>query len=220
MLEGDAVGPVCHYIHLNAVRAGLVDAGCLQSYQDSSFWQLWYPRKRWEFVNYETCLQAAGGLVDSPQGRSSYRDYLAYLSEDEKERKKQGFDKMCRGWAKGSKAFKKAVLEDLEDPDLGKVVEAEAGEMREPRWEKELQRGLECLARSETELKSERKGAVWKVALARHLRERHLVPNSWLAERLSMGTPNSLSSQISRHRKANGNNDTSWEKLQNQENVD
>ena len=60
-----------------------MDAGCLQSYQDSSFWQLWYPRKRWEFVNYETCLQAAGGLVDSPQGRSSYRDYLAYLSEDE-----------------------------------------------------------------------------------------------------------------------------------------
>ena len=127
---------------------------------------------------------------------------------------------MCQVWAKGSKAFKKAVLEDLKDPDLGKVVEAEAGEMREPRWEKELKRGLECLARSETELKSERKGAAWKVSLARHLRERHLVPNSWLAERLSMGTPNSLSSQISRHRKANGNNDTSWEKLQNQENVD
>ncbi|MCC5789550.1 MAG: transposase, partial [Opitutales bacterium] len=153
-------------------------------------------------------------------GRESYREYLSFLSEDEKARKKLGFEKMCRGWAKGSKEFKKAVLEDLEDQEFGLVVEAEAREMREPRWERDLKQGLECLGRTETELSTARKGATWKVALARYLRERHLVPNPWLAERLFMGTPNSLSSLISRHRCANVKSDKSWKKLQNQKYVD
>ena len=61
------------------------------------------------------------------------------------------------------------------------MVEAEIGEMREPQWERELKRRLECLDRVETGLQSEGKGAGWKFALARHLRESHLVPDSWLA---------------------------------------
>lgn len=220
LLDGDAIGPVCHYIHLNPVRAGLVGVGRLQEYGECSFNQLWCPRKRWEFCDFSSCLESAGGLVDKPKGRRLYRDYLDWLNESDTEQKKLGFEKMCRGWAKGSKEFKKAVLEDEADLENRRIVEAEAKEMAEPRWERGLEQGLECLGRSGSDLKAERKGAPWKVALARHLRERYHAPNSWLSGRLSMGTANSLSSLVSRHRLAKNKSDKWWKMLKNQEYVD
>lgn len=75
-MDGDAVGPVTHYIHLNPVRA-VVTAEKLESYETSSFHQLWYKRKRWSFSDFEGCLNSAGGLEDSPKGKRLYRDYLA-----------------------------------------------------------------------------------------------------------------------------------------------
>ena len=139
---------------------------------------------------------------------------------DDAEQKRYGFEEMCKGWAKGSKAFKQAVLDDCDDIPLKQLVESDAKEMREPFWEHRLSQSLKCLGKTPPDLKADRKGAAWKVALARHLRESHLIPNVWLAESLHMGTPNSLSSQISRHRKANMQNDSPWELLENQENVD
>ena len=41
---------------------------------------------------------------------------------------------MSRGWAKGTKEFKKAVLKDDADLVNRRMVEAEAKEMTEPRW--------------------------------------------------------------------------------------
>ena len=47
LLDAEVIAAVCHYIHLNPVRAGIVEAADLHKYIDSSFYQLWYPRKRW-----------------------------------------------------------------------------------------------------------------------------------------------------------------------------
>src|SRR5690554_4869518 len=93
LLEEGGLGPVCHYIHLNPVRAGLVAAAELERYESSSFRQLWRPRQRWEFGDYQTCLSEAGGLVDTPKGRRLYRDYLEWLSERDTEQKKLGFER-------------------------------------------------------------------------------------------------------------------------------
>jgi len=201
LLDGDALGAVCHYIHLNPVRAGLVDADSLQSYEWSSFSQLWYPRKRWPYLAVSSSLESAGNLMDTPKGRRSYRDYLGWLAEEEPERKRMGFESMSRGWAKGSKEFKKAVVDDLKDETIQKVVEAEAKEMREPRWERAVAFGLEVLGKMEEDLAADRKGEIWKVALARWLREAYFVPNRWIAERLRMGARDAVSSLVSRHRK-------------------
>ena len=220
VLDDDAIGPVAHYIHLNPCRAGIVPVDQLESYRDSSFHQLWYTKQRWKFCDYECCLDSAGGLKDTPHGRRLYRDYLAWLMTDDAEQKRYGFEKMCKGWAKGSKAFKRAVLDDCDDIKLKQLVESDSKEMRGPFWEHMLSQSLKCLGKTARDLRTERKGAVWKVALARHLRESHLIPNGWLAESLNMGTPNSLSSQISRHRKIAKQNDPQWKLLENQENVD
>ncbi len=213
LLDNDAVGPVCHYIHLNPVRAGLVDVGRLQEYKDSSFFQLWHPRQRWDYGNYQSCLEAAAGLADKPKGRKLYRDYLGWLSAEDSEQRKMGFEKMSRGWAKGSKAFKKAVIEDLGDERVQQVVEAEASEMREPRWEKGLAEALTRLQKGEKDLVAERKGADWKVALARHLRERYLAPHKWIADRLAMGAPSSVQCLVSRHRKLKPRKDGFWQRI-------
>ena len=220
LLDAEAVGPVCHYIHLNPVRAGLVAAAELQKYSASSFHQLWYPLKRWSIFESLTALEEAGGLVDTAKGRRSYRVYLTWLSEADAEKKRMGFERMCRGWVQGSKDFRKAVMKDLTDEISLKVVEAEAEELREPLWERWLNRGLEALGKSELELLSARKGIGWKVALARYLRENCLASNRWLAERLNMGTAKSVSSRVSFHRKTEDGLDEQWAKLKMLECVD
>jgi len=127
---------------------------------------------------------------------------------------------MCKGWAKGSQSFKKAVLEACNDAKLKHVVVSEAKEMREPVWERLLDHNLKLIARTAEDLQADRKGAVWKVALARYLRESHLILHAWLVGSLHIGTPNSLNSQISRHQKNVEQHDQMWDPLINQENVD
>ena len=192
----------------------------LERYESSSFHQLWFKKKRWSFSNFECCLDAAGGLKDAPKGKRLYRDYLKWLAMETGEQKRLGFETMCKGWAKGTKDFKKAVLEDSVDKGLKQVVESEAKEMRKPYWDCMLTRSLTALKKTRSGLKSDRKGAPWKVALACYLRESYLIPNTWLSESLNMGTPNSLSSQVSRYRKECRSEDGNWDKLKNQENVD
>ena len=149
-----------------------------------------------------------------------YRHYLNWLTIEEGEQKRLGFESMCKGWAKGTKDFKRAVMENTDDSKLKQVVESETKEMRETYWERILARSLSVLDKTASDLKSDRKGASWKVTLARYLRESYLILNAWLAESLHMGTSNSLSSQISRHRKLSQPNGSLWAKLVNQENVD
>jgi putative transposase len=190
-----------------------VEAEALETYRDSSFAHLWRPQNRWSFEDSKTALIEAGGLADTPAGRRSYRDYLVWLSEEEGERKKLGFEQMTRGWAKGSKGFRKAVLEDLGDGTRRVVVEAEAAEVRELDWERALARGLALLSQEERALCLSAKGVPWKVALARYLRERHLVPYRWIAENLKMGAVSYVQSLVSHHRKQQGC--PYWSKLQN-----
>ena len=196
LLDSDALGPVSRYIHLNPVRAGLVSVEQLQDFVDSSFHQMWHPRRRWSFCRFDCFLEAAGGLVDKPRDRVLYRDYLAWLSSQPSERRRLGFENMVRGWVKSSPDFKQAVLKDLSDAQIQKVVEFDAAEMREPRWERAVIRAMKRLGRTDSELRTEAKGAEWKVAVARHLRERCLTPNRWIAERLNMGASSSVQSHL------------------------
>ena len=82
--------------------------------------------------------------------------------------------------------------------------------MREPRWERTVIRAMKRLGRTDSELRTDAKGAEWKVAVARHLRERCLTPNRWIAERLNMGATSSVQSLVSRHRKKKHEKNSNW----------
>ena len=113
MLEdAAALGAVCHYIHLNPVRAGAVDVERLGEFRHGSFHWLHQPRKRPAGVDFTSALETAGGLRDTQAGRKSYQAYLAWLAADSPAQKSMGFETMSRGWAHGTKAFKKALIQD------------------------------------------------------------------------------------------------------------
>jgi len=112
---------------------------------------------------------------------------------------------MCWGWAKGDAAFKKRVLLMGEgDQKEKKLVESETAEIGSYRWEQSLYKLMDMLGKRTEELKADRKGADWKVALAIHLRKQHLAPHRWLADNLSMGKPSSVQSWVSNKRNDEG----------------
>jgi len=217
LLDGEAIGPVCHYIHLNPVRAGLTVCSDLENYEPGSFNRLWHPRRRRAHESFESVLAAAGGLKDSRSGRQRYRDYLEWLSQEDAEKKRLGFEKMCRGWIKGGKEFREAVLADLKDQVSVRVSEAEAAEIREPRWRRATADLLSFMGKTEADLRSSAKSAAWKVAMARLLRERYLAPNRWIAEHLHMGRVSTVQSAVSRFRTNGGPAEKFWEKLKKHE---
>ena len=220
LLDEAAVGTVCHYIHLNPVRAGLVGVGELEAFKDSSFHRLWNPSLRWEFEDFEPALRLPWGLEDTAEGRRLYRDELAELSGDATEQKRMGFESMTRGWIQGSKAFRKAVLEDLEDPEVCRIVESEASDAREAKWERAAGEFLSALGFGEGDLGSSLKTVSWKVAVARKLREELQVPYLWIADRLRMGKASTVQNRVSRHRRCESGQCTYWSKLQRYGNLD
>ncbi len=219
LLDGDAVSSVSHYIHLNPVRAGVLRAEQLQNYADSSFAQLWHPSTRWSCFEPREYLAGAGGIADTAEGRTQYRKYLSWLSETDLEKKRLGFEQMTRGWAKGSEAFRKKVLENTPALLGGRIVEAEAAPLKAVKWERALVSALGKIGKTQEHLIHDPKGAEWKVALARHLRDTVMASSAWIAQRLSMGRTSSVQTWVSRHRHRPTSSCRVWSQL-NQESMD
>jgi hypothetical protein len=97
---------------------------------------------------------------------------------------------------------------------------SEAAEMREPRWERIVAFSLQRLNKQEADLVQSPKAALWKLAIARCLREQHLVPYRWIAKRLHMGQVSSLSSAVRRTRKLDHKQFNEWDIIKKHENLD
>lgn len=79
---GDAMGQICHYVHLNPVRAGIVPTERLSEYRHSSYWFLMKPKLRPPFLVMDAALLSAGQLADTPAGRRCYTSYLAWQATE------------------------------------------------------------------------------------------------------------------------------------------
>ncbi|MEO6994246.1 MAG: transposase, partial [Lacunisphaera sp.] len=106
----EGLGPLCHYIHLNAVRAKIRPVAALPEWPWSSLCWLVQPKRRPAWYHAEASLAHAGGLADTPAGRARYVKYLDWLSENEPARKAFKFESMSTGWAIGSSSFKQALV--------------------------------------------------------------------------------------------------------------
>ena len=191
--KGAALGQVCHYLHLNPVRAGLVAVENLRTYRASSYWHLWQ-KKRPAFLRVETALAEAGGLADTAAGRQAYAQFLAWQAAEGPAGKTKAYVSMSRGWALGTKDFKTALIKDHALAETSRAWEKSGvREMREARWEAALAAGLAALGKSPAAVATERKSAPWKIALAATLKQTTQADNRWLAEHLHMGTPVAVS---------------------------
>jgi len=206
--RGEALGQVCHYIHLNPVRAGVVSVGRLQEYRFSSYWQLWHPAARPPFLQVTTALEHAGGFPDTPLGRKHYVEYLAWQAASGPAGRSEAYASLSRGWALGSKAFKTGLIEDHGVVATSRAWESKGKqEIQQLQWAGLLASCLHVLGKTPADAARDRKSAPWKVAIAAHLKQQTQAGNAWLAEQLHLGTPTAVSQYVgSLHRQAPGRN--------------
>ncbi|WED67244.1 transposase [Synoicihabitans lomoniglobus] len=201
----EALGPLCHYIHLNPVRAHVIQVKELRTWRDTSLRELLHPRERRAWYSPQASLDHAGGLRDTPVGRRKYLQYLEWLDEEEPERKRLKFDEMSRGWAIGTKAFKKTLNED--HGELQEAVrrgDKDLDEWREEQHADTLAALLKCLKKTATDIAADPKGTAWKVAIAAEMKRRTTVSNPWLSRHLNMGSPFRVSRLVNASDEAGG----------------
>lgn len=198
---GTAFGQVCHYIHLNPVRAGLVGPDKAKDYPWTSL--AWFGRKgRPGWLRPESVLPAAGDLPDTRAGWHRYHLYLEFLATDETARRELVAQRMSRGWCVGGRAFKQEMR--AEAAQRGAELECFAGlepagvrAERAAGWEERLLTLARSVGLALDHLPA-RKSAPDKVLLAAALKRSTSVSNGWLAQRLQMGQPASVSQFVRR----------------------
>ncbi len=151
--------------------------------------QLWLqrPGERASWFSAIDSLEGAGSLADTFAGRSSYLDYLGWLSAETVEQQRLGFERISKGWALGSTEFKVALLTD--EKNRNAVLEmgtAETTEARELAWAEEVGRLKAQL--DVGPVVTDVKSADWKAAVAAVMKQRTTVSNRWLAKHLDMGS--------------------------------
>jgi len=204
--EDTYLGALLHYVTLNPVRAGMCHVKELRDYRWSSYWYLMRPASRPGFLDPTGALTTAGKLSDTPQGHRSYENYLQWLNEDDAARKEMAFDKMCRGWALGSKDFKRELLQSeglLKDGTFERLrMEGrDLAEANELMWENILKRGTKAAAKTNKDIANDRKSAAWKVWIAAELKRHTSAPSTWIAQKLNMGSPQLVGVYIKRLRR-------------------
>lgn len=192
---------VVNYIHLNPVRAGIAPVEQLEQFRWSSL-RRFMRRDRPAFLACADWLESLGGLADTDEGRRSYREYLVWLAADEGEQKLQAFDRMSRGWAMGSQAWRTAVAQDHAEVLATRELRGdEVAELREAVWTRALDRLLAKARKTRAQASADWNGADWKVKIAIELRRSTTATNRWIAHELSMGaTGSSVSVYASRWR--------------------
>jgi hypothetical protein len=157
----------------------------LREYRHSSYWYLWATKARPAFLNCATALTEAGHLADTPAGRKSYADFLAWQAAEGPVGKSKVYVNLSQGWALGTKEFRAALIKDHALAAHTRAWETSgAQEMRQVQWEAAVHRALQVLGYKEADLSQGIKSQPWKVALATFLKETTQASNSWLADRL------------------------------------
>ncbi len=189
---------VSNYIHLNPVRAGLVQANQpVQSYFWSSFPLYLAPeRKRMKWLCVNKVLGELGGYQDNPEGGLAYELYIEelamrYYKKDELENFNEEWKALRRGWYLGSGNFRDRLTKLLAKVIAGKQKGTYFGDERrahdEVQAEGLLQEGLKALELGKLDLETGSKGMPEKQVLAWWLRKNTTVSRKWISEHLKMG---------------------------------
>ena len=196
---------VADYIHLNPARAGITGGGrgSLVSYQWSSL-PSYAKGNGPDWLMMERVLLAFD-LAQDGRGRRAYLAWLeARAANDEGKIDEDAMQAIRRGWYLGKETFKDRLLKLL-DPSAAKAPSGRSrtgGEIRdhgEREAERIVRKAMKALGAPSgfSALAALPKSDERKIVLASLLREKTCVSNDWIASRLSMGHPGSVSRMIS-----------------------
>ena len=207
---------VCDYIHLNPLRAGLLqNEDSMTAYPWSSYPEyLKKPRERAKWMRVDRVLGEHGIQADDHRGRLEFGRRMEKLRQDESEgAATPELQSIRRGWRFGGEEFVARMLDRIE----GLPGKNQPGGWRAPprhvnrarRRRNWLQRAwrivseaLEEAAWDAERLENERKGHPTKVKLARRLRCETTMSLQWIAETLCMGSWTYVSNLLRPNQKA------------------
>jgi putative transposase len=188
---------VCDYVHLNPLRAGLLEEGApLESYLWSSYPEyLKPPGSRWQPLQVERLLGEHGIQRDDVRGRSEFRSRMEERCRGEGNIEEESlWGSIRKGWKFGAADF----LKRLGELSSSKAASSEVHlphETRE-RMEEKARRLIREYLLEEGMAKEAflalRKGDSRKVALARELRQQTTMRMAWIAKELNAGVPQTL----------------------------
>lgn len=194
----EGLGPLCHYIHLNPVRARLCEVEALSDWPWTSLRWMVKPRQRASWFSPAAALSHAGALPDTPNGRNLYVQYLGWLAEDQPAQKSLRFEAMSRGWVIGSREFQKELMKEHKMAEARiELGDRESDEIRGVILRERLSALLARLGKTEADLGAEAKSAPWKIAIAAVMKTTTVATNAWLAQHLQMGSMYQVSRMVS-----------------------
>ncbi len=194
---------VCDYVHLNPVRARLLNKGQpVRSFVWSSFPEyLEASARRPSWLRVDRLFGETGIRHDSAAGRRQFEQRL-----EDRRVQEEGSDwkVIRRGWCFGDDAFRRDLLERM-DGRLGEHHYAsERRETTEEKAERLMREGLDRVGWTEADLRRRPKSDAVKLTLAAELRQKTTRTHQWIAERLHMGAWTHLNKRLYDQRKQGG----------------
>lgn len=194
--NGNYLGVVSTYIHLNPARARLIRVGkdSLTRYPWSSY--PWYVKTGGRPPGWLETKRVLGQLGFDPRQAAGYEAYLEarVLELGLKSGRKalnEEWKRIRRGWYAGGDGFRGRMMKRIKEAVSARRAESYQGGAKREHGEAEAQRwlraGLAALEMKEAELAEGAKGMVEKQVLAFWLRRRTTAGRRWICERLSMG---------------------------------
>ena len=156
--DGPSMLRVVNYIHLNPVRAGIVEISSLKQYAHSSF-PKYFQKKRPACLEAKDWLYEAGDLKPTQSGFAAYYKSLAFVIESDPNRRSELHRELCRGWYVGTREGKKALLRDVVE-GLIDCSDTSIG-LREDKAKALLHAGLSRLGKNSEALASDLKLCAW-----------------------------------------------------------
>jgi REP element-mobilizing transposase RayT len=195
--DAAVLGRVVDYIHLNPVRAKIVEAEQVRNYRWSSLGEIlkgegWVDDLGW---------RAGGRFGTEPDARQAYEAYLVEVGREEARWEQLGLKGLSRGWAIGTTGWRRALAKEYGQLALNPGLEREeVSELREGAWEATFERVLQRSNRQEAELAEGPARTGWKLALAEQVRQESGASLEWLARRLGMVQAGTLRSYLHKRR--------------------
>ena len=206
--EGSYFRHLIDYIHLNPVRAGLVNrSDGFDSYPWTSLTQYKLsPGKRYPWMQTSRgfeCFQ----LKDRPQGRREFLERLESKVDWENARAAGKVEiegqslqsTLRRGWYFGSQAFKEGLLKRLGNTSQS-YNQSERHDLIRHQAETLLAAGLKAVELRPEDLAALKKSDFRKAFIAHQIVTRTPTKLAWIAERLHMGKPSTVSRVVKEYR--------------------
>jgi REP element-mobilizing transposase RayT len=209
IVDGSGTGylkTVCDYVHLNPVRAKLLQPGQrLKEYHWSSWPEYLKKRgKRWPWLRVDRLNGEWAIKRETAASRRELEAGMEQRRELERSRENGDWKRLRRGWCFGPKDFREEMLERIANERGEQHYGEELRESEEQKAERLVRGELNKLTSGD--LKTLRKGDAMKARLANRLRTETTVTWPWIAERLKMGhwrTARNAAAKVAAKRKGN-----------------